>query len=60
MRQNVCDAPIPIVHEHQIEVVHAIIVALMEEIVSGNARPCVGETSKQSQRITLQSHGENR
>lgn len=54
-----CDTPIAVAHEQQIEIVHSIIVSLMEEIVPGDSCPCVCEAAQRSHQITFASKSEH-
>lgn len=60
MRENVCDTPVTVAHEQQIEVEHPVVVPLVEEIMSGDSCPCVSETTQESQQIAFISHSKNR
>lgn len=60
MRQDVCNTPVAVAHEQQIEVEHPVVVSLMEEIVSGDSCPCVCETTEKSQQIAFISHSKRR
>lgn len=60
MGNRVRDAPVSVAHEEQIEVIHSVIVLLMEEVVPGGAGPRVEYPREECQQIALEVHREDR
>lgn len=59
MRQSMGDSPIAVVHEQQIEIIHSIVVFLMEEIVSGDACPYVNQCTHRRKQIVFEAQRQN-
>lgn len=60
MGNGVRDAPVAVAHEQQVEVIHAVIVLLVEEVVPGGAGPRVEDAREECQQIALEVHREDR
>lgn len=53
MAEHVTDAPIAIAHQQQIKISHAIIITLMEEIVTGHPGPSIKNATNKRKQNTL-------